>query len=90
MLLFTRGNQVGFVRVAELKVGPVFCNAPKDVILTQAQADYSASVFLYGLSPATQELYVFRTSNLVAVPYATSCEIESKFKLSSDLVKDLE
>ena len=80
-LLFTRANKIGFLRVAAGEVGPIFCDASHDAALTSATIDYTSSGLVYGLSSTTHEVYVFRTSNLVANPEAQDCNFEWKFPL---------
>jgi len=43
--------------------------------------DFSTSIWLYGVSLAEGQIYVFRTSNLLNVPVATACELETKLPL---------
>ena len=62
-------------------MGTVSCFASHDAILTSAQVDYTSSGYVYGLSASSQEIYVFRTSNLLSTPEATDCTFEMKFKL---------
>ena len=80
-LLYTRKNQVGFVHVDDGRLGPVSCSASHETTLTQVQTDYSSSVFIYALAPESNEIYVFRTSNLLTNPIAISCDLEMKVPL---------
>ena len=69
------------MKVGDGSVGSTFCTAGHDAILTSAQADYTSAGYVYGLSSSTEEIYVFRTSNLLATPEAIECTFEMKFKL---------
>lgn len=80
-LIFTRGNQVGFIEANQGKIGPVQCAANHDIKLVSAQMDYATSIWLYAADPTEGQIYVFRTSNLLNVPVATSCELETKMPL---------
>ena len=80
-MLFTRGNKIGFLKVSAGEVGPVYCDASHEAALSSATIDYTSSGLVYGLSSTTHEIYVFRTSNLVANPEATDCIFEMKFPL---------
>ena len=74
-LVYTQRNKVGFVHAEQGRLGSVQCAVAHDIELMSVQMDYQSSVWLYALSPAEREIYVFRTSNLLNVPVATSCEL---------------
>ena len=80
-VLFTRANKIGFLKIAAGEIGPTYCDASHDALLSSASIDYTSSGLVYGLSATTQEIYVFRTSNLVANPEAQECIFEMKFPL---------
>ena len=80
-VLLTKANKIGFLKVAAGEVGSVYCDASHDATLSSASIDYTSSGLVYGLSSSTHEIYVFRTSNLVANPEATDCVFEMKFPL---------
>ena len=69
------------MNAADGSLGPVFCSGEHDSVFVAAQVDYSSSIFVYALAPLTQELYVFRTSNLLTAPIAATCVLETKIPL---------
>lgn len=87
-LVFTKKNQIGFLQAQEGKLGPVMCAVSHDIELTAVQTDYSSSIFMYGLAPKTQEIYVFRTSNLLSTPVALTCDVETKIPLLKSPLSD--
>jgi len=78
-IIFTQANKIGFLKVLDGELGPVYCKASHDADLVDAQVDYTSAGFVYGLSAKNRELYVFRSSNLLMNPEATDCKFETKF-----------
>ena len=52
-VLFTRTNKIGFLKIAAGEIGPTYCDASHDAILSSASIDYTSSGLVYGLSATT-------------------------------------
>lgn len=69
--MFTFENKIGFLKIQrESKnhksgFGHVMCKAAHYIRLVDAQVDYLSASIVYGLSKKSNEIFIFKTSNLM-------------------------
>lgn len=75
-VLFTSGNKIGFVKVAESAVGGSFCDAGPYEILT-ATLDTMTTSLIYAAT-TTGEILVFESFNTALKPESLECKLLGK------------
>jgi len=95
-LLFTYENKIGFLKIQRenknLKsgFGHAMCKAAHYISLVDAQVDYMSASIVYGLSKKSNEVFIFKTSNLMITPEANDCKFLTKFSLPDEMAKSHE
>jgi hypothetical protein len=60
------------------------CKAAHYIELVDAQIDYMSATLVYGLSQKTNEIYVFKSSNLISNPEPNSCNYLKKVTMPDE------
>jgi hypothetical protein len=60
------------------------CKAAHYIELVDAQIDYMSATLVYGLSQKTNEIYVFKSSNLISNPEPNSCTYLKKVTMPDE------
>ena len=91
--MFTYDNKIWFLKIQtenkNLKsgFGHVMCKAAHYIRLVDVQVDYLSASIVYGLSKKSNEIFIFKTSNLMITPEASECKYLTKVALPDEMKK---